>query len=141
MTEDRKVSANDIISGGQPNPTNPKEKTEQEIPDGKMPAGIHPVVQQRLERERAQQTFQQTDNPQPQEIPEPNAPAINAEGKYVTHEEMQNFVADLNVQLGEISRWLNTLMTDNQTYKNTIMSIQRQMSSINGKVNALHRNQ
>lgn len=112
----KKIPANDLISQGN---------------EGKEPAGIHPVVQQRLESQNNNFILENEENTQQ---------TVSPQVDYVTREEMRRFVADLNVQLNEISKWLNQVVTDNTTFKNTFMTLQTQISNMQTKYNQLARN-
>lgn len=124
--ENRKVNANDIISGG-----GGESQQSSSMEDGKLPGGIHPVVAERLAREQSQQSFDQT--PPPPDVPNTTLPQPPS-GDYVTRDEMKKFVDELNVQLAEISRWLNAAVTDIATMKNAVMTVQQQQSQLRSQM-------
>ena len=132
--EKRKVAASDIISGKTVEPQEQEQPTE----DGKIPSGVHPIVQERLARERATgfgggSEIPPVENVIPGPAPEPS-------GNYVTKEQMQNFVQDLNSQLNEIGKWLSIVVEDNKTFKNTFMTVQNNISALQSKINHINRN-
>jgi len=131
MNDKRRISANDIISGPPPHQdTESDEKPTQYQEDVKSPNGLHPVVADRLSRERTSQPLNA--------LHETN---IVPKGDYVTRDEMNRFVNDLNTQLAEISKCLNIVVQNDGTYKSAIMSMQGQISTLHSKVNAIYNRQ
>lgn len=129
MNERRKISANDIISGVDKSQEEDTNKIQPE--DVKNPGGLHPIVADRLSRDRSEQVVQ---NPILSNSSQPK-------NDYVTREEMIRFVDNLNVQLAEISKWVNMVVQNDKTYKSAIMNIQGNLATLQGKVNSIYNRQ
>lgn len=113
MTDGRKVSANDIISGD----------------NEKLPTNIHPVVQERLNRDKAMGL----DSGRSDKITT-NDTMEKPNDEYVKKSDMINFVNDLNQQLAEISRWLDIVVSDNKTLKDGFMNLQAKISDLQSRI-------
>ena len=143
MTEEaNEVSANDIILGNTKPATPKPDNNKPTIDDSgeKVPTGVHPVVQERLERERNaafEEAIAASQSAQVQS--QPQHPTSG--GDYVTRNEMIKFTNELNVQLSEISRWLTIAIDDTKSLKSANMSINSTISNMQSKLSQIFRNQ
>lgn len=93
-----KTPVNDIIAG-----------------EDKDVGGIHPVVSDRLSKERSSKGFDS---------------GLGVEDvEYVKKESMMKFVEDLNRQLHDISSYISVLMENKDKVNNAIMNLQREINN------------